>query len=637
MRRALENETMNSESICAAGGFEPMTVHNTGFLVDRLGQDCHPLQFLRELTQNGIEAILRTGSPGEIIWDAEHYGIGTGGEPVWKLNITDNGAGMTGEQLEMFINQLSSSGSVQGVHGNYGVGAKISAATRNPHGVVYESWQNGEGSKILLYRDAHTGQYGLKQWDLGDDRYAYHAPLRDDAKPAAIADHGTKVTLLGRSADDSTMRPPDGTKSPSRWIAKYLNARYYKFPEGVDVRVREGWEYAEDGDRNVLRTVTGMESYLLDHAVASGSVKLIGATAHWWILKDEPALTSNSGHIESSGHVAALYQNELYELQTGITGINRLQQFGILFGHRQVVVYMEPSLDSRRVITTNTARTHLLRDGEPLPWADWARQFLQKMPRRLRRFVEEKGAAASNSNHRSSIRKRLQKLMHLFNISRYRPSTSGSEKIEPGVVANGGPAKGTGNAAQSDGVGKTGGDSTTLLQKAHSRAKDGRPGRTTKSDPFPAVAWISIEGGTREAGQLEDRAARYLAEQNLLQINADFCAFADMIDHCCSGFNQQPGARDVAESAVRSWYEQTLIETVLGIQSLRQRKEWSPSDVERAISPEALTASVMPKYHVHSAAMREITRQLIPVETPRRRSKPEIVEADSQEYLTASL
>ena len=48
-----------------------MSVHNIGFLLDRLGQDCHPLQFLRELTQNGIEAIERTGEPGTIVWDVD--------------------------------------------------------------------------------------------------------------------------------------------------------------------------------------------------------------------------------------------------------------------------------------------------------------------------------------------------------------------------------------------------------------------------------------------------------------------------------------------------------------------------------------------------------------------------------------
>lgn len=37
-----------------------MKVANTGFIVDRLGRDCAPLQYLRELTQNSIEAILDT-------------------------------------------------------------------------------------------------------------------------------------------------------------------------------------------------------------------------------------------------------------------------------------------------------------------------------------------------------------------------------------------------------------------------------------------------------------------------------------------------------------------------------------------------------------------------------------------------
>ena len=47
-----------------------------------------------------------------------------------------------------------------------------------------------------------------------------------------------------------------------------------------------------------------------------GQVELADATAHWWILKDEPAISNNSGFIESAGHVAALYQSELYELAT---------------------------------------------------------------------------------------------------------------------------------------------------------------------------------------------------------------------------------------------------------------------------------------------------------------------------------
>jgi hypothetical protein len=49
-----------------------MGVKNTGFLLDRLGQDCTPLQYLRELTQNSIEAIQAVPEgEGQIVWDLD--------------------------------------------------------------------------------------------------------------------------------------------------------------------------------------------------------------------------------------------------------------------------------------------------------------------------------------------------------------------------------------------------------------------------------------------------------------------------------------------------------------------------------------------------------------------------------------
>jgi hypothetical protein len=242
------------------------------------------------------------------------------------------------------------------------------------------------------------------------------------------------------------------------------------------------------------------------------------------------------------------------------------------------------------------------------------------MPPQLRRFIEDKGAAASNSDHKNSIRKRLKKVMDLFKISRYRAYKFGTEKVNGGATANGGSASGKGQVQQANGKGSAGGgNGKSGTRRSHNKADDGKPGREAKTDPFPAVTWISTEDGSREPGQLEDRAARYLPEQNLLQINADFSAFTDMIDHCCSEVSEQPGARDVAETAVRTWYEQTLIETVIGVQALRQRKEWSTRDLEKALSPEALTATVMPRYHIALAAKREIARQLGPCRPPRAR------------------
>jgi len=590
-----------------------MTVHNIGFLLDRLGQDCHPLQYLRELTQNAIEAISRSGAPGEIVWDVDWTAFDL--EGIQKLCITDSGDGMTGEEMVRFINQLSSSVSAQTLSGNYGVGAKITAATRNPAGVLYLSWKHGEGAMIHLYREKESGQYGLKQWEHQDGSYAHYLPLEDDVRPEVIKQHGTKVVLLGTGHDLNTMQAPPNTPSPSRWISKYLNTRYYRFPKQVIVKVREGWEYPRsDRDRNYLRTITGQQAYLTQHEAASGTVQLTDASAHWWILKDELAISNNSGFIESVGHVGALYQDELYELATARAGMSRLQQFGIIFGYRYVVIYVEPKVGNGHSLTTNTSRTSLLLNSEPLRWADWAAEFRENLPSEIAELVAEKAAAASNTDHSKSIRDRLRDVLNLFRISRYRPTDAGCILIDEERLARGGrqtdaPKEhhGSGDAGRSGTPGGGAGNLYAVFEKA-----GGTPGKRVKPDPFPEVKWVTVKNGTREYGDIEDRAAKYHADQNLLLANADFRVFADMVAFFVKEFEQVPRIEDLARDAVRGWFEQALVEAVIGVQGLMNSKEWSPTEIDAALSEEALTTAVMQRYHVHFAVKRELASKVGP-------------------------
>ena len=60
-----------------------------------------------------------------------------------------------------------------------------------------------------------------------------------------------------------------------------------------------------------------------------------------------------------------------------------LQRFGVLFGYKFVVLYVEPTPGKGASLTTNTARTTLLLDGEKLPWDDWAYEFRENMPKQL--------------------------------------------------------------------------------------------------------------------------------------------------------------------------------------------------------------------------------------------------------------
>src|SRR5262245_11968854 len=41
------------------------------FMLERLAQDCAPLQFVRELTQNSIDSIKQHGQAGEVRWDVD--------------------------------------------------------------------------------------------------------------------------------------------------------------------------------------------------------------------------------------------------------------------------------------------------------------------------------------------------------------------------------------------------------------------------------------------------------------------------------------------------------------------------------------------------------------------------------------
>lgn len=591
-----------------------MTVNNLGFLLDRLGQDCHPLQYIRELTKNSIEAIERTGEPGTIIWDYEPIAFEL--EGTRRLCIVDTGDGMTGEEMVRFINQLSSSTSKQSLQGNYGVGAKIAAATRNPAGVSYFSWKNGIGAMIFLHRDEVTQQYGLKQFERADGTFTHFLPIEDELKPEIIKDHGTMVVLHGSSSADNTLLAPPTAQAAKRWITRYLNNRYFHVPKNITISCREGnlLVGGSADDLGTRRSVLGQGEYLKRYATLSGSVALDGGTARWWIIgehdedKTDP-IEKYSGHLESRGHTAALYQNELYELMSASRGgTSRLQQFGITFGYERVVIYIEPTADSR--LTTNTARTELLLGNEPLPWNEWASEFRQKLPSELKVFVESRAPDANRGDHLKSIRDRLKSILELYKVSRYRPAADGQFRIDVDEVARGGkPGK--------SGTIRALGETTSIREQKSAGGKDGNiyalferkggsPGVKVQPDVFPKVDWVTIDDGSRAPEDIEDRAAKYLLDQNHLLINADFRVFRDMTKHLMFYYKELPAAVALVKDTVQAWFEQALVEAVIGVQALRNSKHWSAEEIQSALSQEALTACVMQRYHIFVAAKREL-------------------------------
>ena len=91
-------------------------------------------------------------------------------------------------------------------------------------------------------------------------------------------------------------------------------------------------------------------------------------------------------------------------------------------------------------------------------------------------------------------------------------------------------------------------------------------------------------------------------------MNADFRVFKDMTGRLCKekDAGPGPGLQDAVREIVHQWFEQALVETVIGIQQLKGSKEWGPEEIERALSPEALTSAVMQRYHVYIACKRDL-------------------------------
>ena len=595
---------------------QPMTVGNLTFLVDRLGLDCAELQFVRELNQNALEAIGKRRASGwnglgQVIWDIDWKLLEAHG--IYKLQVSDNGCGMTGPQIESYINSLSASGSEQGFAKNFGVGAKISAGKDNPHGLVYKSWVDDHGVLATFWRDPVVG-YGLRQYEV-DGFYSYYASISNDLRDVPVDTNGTSVTLLGTSHAENTYWK---SQYKQKWLIQYLNSRYFDLPDDVVIKVRdfsqadpENWptspEVGMHEGGSQLRTIRGMKHYLDKYSEASGITELSNARAHWFLLQEGQNVSG--GVWDDKSHVAALFQSELYDVKRVREARTELISFGIIYGQSRVVLYIEPNVEVLNVVA-NTARSNLLVvDGDKsvsLPWSTWAAEFRDKMPEPLRQMMDEIVARADTGSFADEVKRRLRELKDLLKMSRYRRVATGSVaahgELRGGVVR---PGDGSREAKSSSSSSSGTGGANANLYAAFLASEGDRAEQIRHRDSTPEVTWISVVEGTRDQGLLEDKAARYVPEQNLILANSDFRGFQRIIEVLAEEYPHADPS--TVKRVVQSWTTLQLIESVLGIRSLEGSPEWSSGeDINRALSEESLTAVVMARY----AALSQMKRQL---------------------------
>lgn len=572
---------------------DDMGVANVGFLIENLGKDAGELQYLRELVQNGIESIGRAKrTDGRIDIDFEEV------EGVKKLRITDNGIGMTADEVRDNINRLSASGGTQAFDKNFGIGAKITAAVRNPHGVIYKAWKDGDGSITTLGRQ--DGRYGRLGYRAStDDTVYYSLPLPESDKHPIIEMSGVSVVLLGRSQDEDTTSAPAGAELPSQWVAAFLERRYFEVPNGINIKVLrpvEIYDAGRDKRRAISDTIRGQRYYLDKHSEFRGRLKIAeSADVWWWVLSD--VIVAGGKTWNNRGHVASIYQGELYEVRAGASRSSALKDFGIYAGHGRIVIYVEPL----NVLGANTSRSSLiLNGGLPVDYAEIGGSFADRMPGELAAFMSGQ-VSSEQGDHRKSILKNLKEVEQALDEARFRRSKKGKpESVEP--ETGGRPALNTepaterprsgGTSRPQDVTGRVGNE---YLRRAREEMERRIQVKRVDSDPLPTVVWDD-EGQTVAAG----RAATYTRATHVVTANPKFDFYLDLLEWSREEAKSRLGTdidedtlKKICQDEVRRWFEEALSQAVVVLRPMAQSEKWGPNVFETGLSDEGLTAAVI--------------------------------------------
>ncbi len=404
--------------------------------VARMFEACGSYQWAREFLKNSLEAGATKVEFG-IEWQAVEK------EGVYRRVISDNGSGMTGDELLLFLSTLGEGAKrIGGIHDNFGVGAKIASLPWNPEGVVVISYKDGCASMIQIVLDADGAEYELMAFESQDGISYVINPAEIDwgkgvnwgtVAPEWARTHGTTVVLLGsEEAPDTIIGNPKAGENAIKGLSVYLNSRFWDLtqPEVVVVELRSerktswptGADDREDARRPNNRRIIGAKHYVSDikakdgHLAASGVVALdqnrVNAHRNLW-EGERPAVHS---YAKKPGYIAVKYKDELFELTNHKA---HFRWFGVADAKVQqnLFIVLEPNLFDPQVamwgVHPDQSRNRLIFTGNgekgiAVPLADWGWEFSENMPEAIREAILKARGEAPSTLQDEEYRKRLQ-------------------------------------------------------------------------------------------------------------------------------------------------------------------------------------------------------------------------------------
>lgn len=355
----------------------PLIDANPTHYLKRIDRDTPPLQFIRELIQNGIEAEATEIKLKPIQWSYQE-----GGETkyTYKMMVEDNGEGMSPQAMYNHLAKMNSSSksSNSDFHENFGIGAKITTTMWNPYGVVFLSWHKDnpdKGHMVWLHYNEDYGQVCLKSFShivLDEEGFEEEEPINtiingsyeniiplldEEGDPHPLGDmvkswdnlrpasgHGTVVILLGDEPSTFTWTDSNRNQLSDRDLKYYLNTRYSRLPDTLNISVytqKTSWSLCKI--YGFYEALEKMEDYVQAREVVTCpngfEVEVIITKDHTQWRKDykflmNHSLTSGESFSKShfrkedfkTGFVAIEYQTprtrELYNIEKGIRALS---------------------------------------------------------------------------------------------------------------------------------------------------------------------------------------------------------------------------------------------------------------------------------------------------------------------------
>jgi hypothetical protein len=587
---------------------------------------------IRELVQNGIDAIARyrdrfdPNYTGRVFVGQYKDSLAVPGQlDRRRLCVADNGISMTYLDVKNHLNTLANSSSINVDHTDThkGQGAKSALLPVNRAGMEYlcmtpaemlvdiEPQPNPWACQLKENTVDYEGAAVYELACFGEDEHGQQTPcanadagefeaLSSHVKMITSAGHGTIVILNGNEGKDTidseSILTPAFTNTYG--VVKFLNSRYFSFPEWVTVnaeeRAQRGGLPSEDvvmahGAEAMLNKATveadrGAEDMILnDYCVR----------VHWWVmpLLGTPTLKGSTGSMSrfnSRAHISLAYKNEIYDnfsqMDHGGTYNNiqgaRLRRAGVYNITKRTIIYIE-ILDNVHV---NAVRSHLLTPaGEVIDVNDFLDDLRLNLPERLKELILANETQVDEMDS-AKLREDLQKLNLRFQSQETTPGG-----IETSSTKTLGRRDPEGEKAPS-GRGKEGRPTgPQRTRRAPGGSESSRPLMVTS---MPPVIWQHLER--------TDIAAEF--DSHTLVLNEDW-AYIPTYVKMVMGILQQKGATMPEETLrlrchtlVRDLIRSNLAGRAYGAKLMAAELKLGAEEALAFLTQEALTTAALPSW-----------------------------------------